>query len=266
MPKIQNPYIYGAKGKVAIVGSAPALSDFHRWLHPEIAIAAAPLPLGKLDADNLKAMDQAVYDLFQMIARFEKPDLSFFSCTSGSLIGGAGYDDALSAGITEKASTEAAYTTSTAIRYALDIMGSKRLSIITPYPDEVNQIERQYFDNNGYRVDQIHSIKTADPSQRSLIYRISPQQIYDFALTHTDPNSDICFISCTGLRALPAIHPLEAALGIPVLTSNQAAIWLIGNYFNAHHPETTETLGCLFKHSLKLDQTVFGGTYETADF
>ena len=38
-----SPYTYGALGKVAIVGSAPAISDFHKWLHPEIAIASAGL-------------------------------------------------------------------------------------------------------------------------------------------------------------------------------------------------------------------------------
>jgi maleate cis-trans isomerase len=37
--------------------------------------------------------------------------------------------------------------------------------------------------------------------------------------------SDSIVISCTNLRAAPAIAPLEAELGIPVVTSNQAGIW-----------------------------------------
>ena len=79
-----SPYTYGALGKVAIVGSAPAISDFHKWLHPEIAIASAPMPLGRLDAAGLTAMGERLAQVFDFIHTYDHSDLAFFSCTSVS--------------------------------------------------------------------------------------------------------------------------------------------------------------------------------------
>jgi maleate isomerase len=36
---------------------------------------------------------------------------------------------------------------------------------------------------------------------------------------------DALFISCTALRTAPIVARLEAALGLPVVTSNQALTW-----------------------------------------
>jgi maleate isomerase len=37
--------------------------------------------------------------------------------------------------------------------------------------------------------------------------------------------ADICFISCTAIRSAGVIEQIEATLGIPVVTSNQALAW-----------------------------------------
>jgi maleate isomerase len=248
MANLFSPYTYGALGKVAIVGSAPALSDFHKWLHPEIAIAGAPMPLGRLDAENLAAMGADLEAVFDFIQTYDHSDLAFFSCTSGSLVGGEGYDERLCALCARAARTDTAYTTSTAVRRAFDVLGVKSMSIITPYPDDVNKVERDFFAGKGFEVCNIDGIPTADPNNRKLIYKIPPEVIYDFAVAHTSPRADICFLSCTGLRALDVIPHLEERLGIPVVTSNQTAIWLMGNYFGRHHPDARTHLGQLFQH------------------
>ena len=45
------------------------------------------------------------------------------------------------------------------------------------------------------------------------------------ALTLDRAGADAIFISCTGLRAVDAVEPLEAETGMPVVTSNQAMAW-----------------------------------------
>jgi maleate isomerase len=37
--------------------------------------------------------------------------------------------------------------------------------------------------------------------------------------------ADACFISCTAIRSAGLIEPLEASLGMPVITSNQVLAW-----------------------------------------
>lgn len=242
-----SPYTYGALGKVAIVGSAPAISDFHKWLHPEIAIASAPMPLGRLDAAGLTAMGERLAQVFDFIHTYDHSDLAFFSCTSGSLIGGEGYDEKLCRLCAQAAHTETAYTTSTAVRQAFEALQVQKMSIITPYPDDVNVAERDFFAGKGFTVYNINGIPTADPNNRKLIYKIPPQDIYDFAIAHTHPDADVCFLSCTGMRVLDLIQPLEEALGIPVVTSNQTALWLMGRYFGRHSDAARQRLGRLFR-------------------
>ena len=89
-------------------------------------------------------------------------------------------------------------------------------------------------------------IRTADPRDRKLIYKIPPETIFEFAVAHTDPRADTLFLSCTGMRALEIIRDLEERLSIPVVTSNQTAIWLMGSYFGRHSDHAMEYLGRLF--------------------
>jgi maleate isomerase len=54
---------------------------------------------------------------------------------------------------------------------------------------------------------------------------VSPEQIVDFARREVDPaDADLLFVSCTNLRAIEARPALEQSLGLPVMTSNLAAL------------------------------------------
>ena len=65
-----------------------------------------------------------------------------------------------------------------------------------------------------------------DVSTEALVVRIDRPSIEAAAVSlMEDGDVDALFISCTNLRALDAIAPLEARLGKPVLTSNQVLAW-----------------------------------------
>lgn len=49
------------------------------------------------------------------------------------------------------------------------------------------------------------------------------------------------------MRVLDLIQPLEEALGIPVVTSNQTALWLMGRYFGHYSDAARQRLGRLFQ-------------------
>lgn len=62
----------------------------------------------------------------------------------------------------------------------------------------MNATEKAYFENEGFFIDGIFGMKTADPRDPKLIGRISPEKIFRFAREHMQPGSDALFISCTG--------------------------------------------------------------------
>jgi maleate isomerase len=49
--------------------------------------------------------------------------------------------------------------------------------------------------------------------------------VADAAAALDTPESEAVFVSCTALRAVGMVAELEARLGKPVLTSNQAMFW-----------------------------------------
>ncbi len=242
--------IYGTLGKLGVcmpAGGYIAITDFHRWLCKDIAISDYPVPLGAVTKDGLQDFSNKVIEAMHLYRDYDPVDLAFLSCTAGSQVGGPGYDAYLCDVIREAAGARQGYTTTTAVLKALRTLGSKNITICTPYPDDVNQMEKLYFENEGFSVGGIFGIATANPRDPKLIGKIPPEDILHFAREHMVPGTDTMFISCTGLTTFKIIHDLEQELGVPVVTSNSCAAWLIGTYFGKHG-EHADRLGVLYQH------------------
>ena len=57
------------------------------------------------------------------------------------------------------------------------------------------------------------------------IGRVPPSEVIRFVESQVEGCSPDCvFLSCTNWRSAEAIEPLQRQLGIPVVTSNQAAV------------------------------------------
>lgn len=235
---------YGTLGKVAVVCPAPGINvntQLHRNLHPDIGIASVPVKYDKVTVEGIQAMSDRTVEAVE-IFKPHKPDMVFFGCTTGSLIGGDGYDQRISAQLQEACGARYASTTTTAVLKALERVGAKRLTIVTPYPDPVNLEEKIFLEHLGYTVDAIAGLNYENPK---FIPLATPDMVFDLAMKTWQPTSDALFISCTGLCILEVIPRLEEALNVPVITSNQASIWDIGEFFGHHGPESRK-LGRLF--------------------
>ena len=63
-------------------------------------------------------------------------------------------------------------------------------------------------------------------AEEAKVARIAPDAIIDAAKDLcADADVDGVFLSCTNLRTLPVIDRLEAAVGLPVLSSNLVLAW-----------------------------------------
>jgi maleate cis-trans isomerase len=93
----------------------------------------------------------------------------------------------------------------------------------TPYPFDVNEIEKKFFEDNGFKVVKCDGLDLTD---NNIIAHASPNILYRLARAVDHPEAEAVFISCTGLDALDVIEQLELDLGKPVITSNQASFWL----------------------------------------
>lgn len=242
--------IYGKLGKVGvatIAGGDVAIADFHRNLHEDICVSDIPLPMAGLTPENLNALGEDVVHAMHVFRDYNPVDLAFFSCTAGSLIGGKGYDVRLCKALQKESGAACAYTTTTAVLKGMRVLRSRRLTICTPYPNDINEKEAAFFADEGYTVNNICGMITKDPRNQGLISKIEPEEIFNFVLERLHPDTDTMFVSCTGLTMLGIIKELENRLGIPVLTSNQCAAWLIGCHFGSHGSNSSN-LGELFNY------------------
>lgn len=149
------------------------------------------------------------------------PDVILFGCTSGSFIHGLGWDAEVARRIEEAAGVPTA-TTTTAVVRCLRSIGARRIALATPYTTEINEREATFFAAHGFEVCALEGLEILE-SER--IGRVPLQTTYELGRRVDRPEADALFISCTNLRTLEAIEPLERALGKPVLSSNMASLW-----------------------------------------
>ncbi|MBE0575634.1 MAG: Asp/Glu racemase [Desulfuromonadales bacterium] len=133
-----------------------------------------------------------------------------------------------------------------AAQAAFDAFGASRLSVLTPYIDEVNEEMARYFLAQGHDLLNIAGFGFENDIEMT---SISPETLLQAAQEVCDERADLLFISCTALRASLAIERIEQALGKPVVTSNQALCWHVLQLLG--HELQVPGFGSLFTKGLK---------------
>jgi len=215
--------MYGDKGRIGLIrpGITPSTEmDFHQHLPEGMALATAALPYGRVTLEGLSKMSDQVKEYAKMYKGFPF-DILVFACTTGSMVGGPGFDKVLIQQM-EEVSGIPSITTSTALMEAFSFLGLKKMAIVTPYSDALNKLEVEFLAAAGYDTVGIKGLGIEDTS---VLPFVQPEEFYKLALEQDTSDADALFISCTGICAVDLIEPLEKIKGIPVLTSNQATIW-----------------------------------------
>ena len=170
--------------------------------------------------ENLRAMQPALSAAAGLILPGEDLDVLCYSCNSASVVIG---DDAVTAAFGASKPGVAVVTPPLATCKALQALGAKRISILTPYLAETSAPVAAYFANAGFEVASFTCLGMDDDREMA---RISPETLVELAREAMDPQADALIILCTALRAAEAAAAIEAALDKPVVTSNQATAWM----------------------------------------
>lgn len=207
--------------------------EFNRWIPPEVAVHATRMYRSTSDVtvESLLEMARHANEAARLLA-MTLPDVIMFGCTSGSLLMGVGWDREIIRGI-EGTTGIRALTTSTAVVAALEAVGARKVAVATPYIEEVNLRERRFLEGHGFQVLGIRGMGILKSEQ---IARVPPSQVHRFAGGCDHPDADALFISCTNLRTMEVIDRLEEELGKPVVTSNQASLWMCLRVIGAGRP------------------------------
>lgn len=128
---------------------------------------------------------------------------------------------------------------------ALRVLDVERIALVDPpwFDAELNELGAAYFQSEGF---DVISSTSADLSRDPR--RIEAAAVFEWTSRHISGDAEAVFIGGNGFRAAGAIAALEAAIGRPVLTSNQALLWNL----LAHAGATFQVRGYgrLFGHKL----------------
>jgi maleate isomerase len=169
---------------------------------------------------NLRKMLPALVECAQFILPGEPLDAVVYSCTSASVVIG---DAEIASAIGKAKPGALVVTPSKAAARALNALGARSISILTPYTVETSQPMAVYFRKLGFEIASFTSLGFEDDREMA---RIAPSALVEIAREVTAPEADALFISCTALRAAIVAAAIEAEIGRPVVTSNQATAWI----------------------------------------
>lgn len=172
-------------------------------------------------ADSLIEMDrtEGKAAIRQLSSVF--PSAVAYGCTASSIVQGLNYDAHLRAEMQE-AHGAPATTAAHAILSALEAVGARRISIVSPYTKEVDEAEHRYFASAGLDVTGGACLGIADGF---LLAEPSPAALYRLGCEGCDPKADALVVSCLNTRSHTVVEALEQSLGKPVITSTQATLW-----------------------------------------
>ena len=98
----------------------------------------------------------------------------------------------------------------------------KRLSVFTPYTDEINQSVINYLKKEDVNISNLSYFNIASDLD---IGKVDSDHLYNVLSKIDLTKSDALFVSCTALPTLSIIKDLENKIGKIILSSNQTLIW-----------------------------------------
>ncbi len=169
---------------------------------------------------TLGAMEARLAEATAVILPGVPLDVVAFCCTSASMVIG---EEQVFAQIRAVRPDVACTTPITAAFAAFKAFEARRIALITPYRDDVNQTIQRYLQAQGIEVPVMGSFYEEDDRR---VCQISEASIRNAAMTlGANPAVDAVFISCTALRAAGIVAEIEGMLGKPVTSSNHALAW-----------------------------------------
>jgi len=183
------------------------------------------------DTESIIKMAKNVDRVVQKLS-VDNVNVIIYCCLSTSLIMGKDWNKEL-VDKTSKLRRSPVITAFDATVTGLKELNLSKIGLVSPYPRDVHKLLPKAFANVGIQVVTEINNPIEDIDEVS---NVNPSRVYDMARKVFSKAAEGLCIVATDLPTFPVIQVLEADLGIPVVTTNQAIIYValkqIGVSFN----------------------------------
>jgi maleate isomerase len=195
--------------------------DFHQHIGPAGVVSTTRIFLEDVTRDaEIRMLEDELPKAVEHV-RTTAPDVVVFGCTSAGALGTLAHNDGIGDIIKKKVGARVV-TVLGAVLTKVRTIGPRNLALFTPYAEDLTNCVASSLAEAGYP-----PVKAVGMGFRANleIGRVPPSEIIRFVEFQIEGCVPDClFLSCTNWHAIEAIEPLQQKLGIPVVTSNQAAI------------------------------------------
>lgn len=215
---------YGTRARIGFLvpsGNVVSEPELHAMMPPGVTALVTRLELRGSSEPELLRMVDNLEPATRLLAD-ARPALVAFHCTAVSTFAPAMAEDiprrmAAATGLPATATAEG-------IIAAFAALGTRRILLVTPYIAEVHEREIAFLAAHGIAVVGGSMLGLNTNAEMAVL---PAERILDQvrAAAAASVGAEACFISCTAIRSAPLIAPLEAELGMPVVTSNQIMAW-----------------------------------------
>jgi len=144
-----------------------------------------------------------------------------FHCTANSMAEGVAGEKRIVQAIAD-ATGRTATSTASATLAALEVLGARRIVLVSPYTRPNHEHEIEFLEEAGFEVVGERNLGLAGAGAYSAV---TPQEWVETVGAMRNDRADAYFASCANIRAIEALEEMEARLDRPVITSNQVVIW-----------------------------------------
>lgn len=208
-------------------------SELRAMAPPEVGIHAARAPFGAMGAGGemdptiplapVRAFAEppGIDDAAELLAAAPVDAIAYGFTSSAYVIGAEGEAQMIER-LQGRTRGIPVVTTCAAILAGLRGASVSRIALVDPpwFDDELSQLGRRYYESAGFEV--LISGPCSLPSDQS---RITPDALDQWIRTTCPDDAEAVVIGGNGFRAVGVIAALEAELGRPVLSANQALFW-----------------------------------------
>jgi len=195
-------------------------SEYGRVLPDNITLHTCRMRLRDVTVEALVEMKRSVEEEALKLADAQV-DIIGYGCTSGSLIKGLHHDEEIVSKI-ERVANLPAVATAGAVVDALKYLKTRKVVVATPYIEEINNLEKNFMDENGFEVIDIKGLSIIENTKIGLTKGTA---VIDLVKSLNYQDAEGVFISCTNLPTMKLIEKLERDLHKPVISSNTATLW-----------------------------------------
>lgn len=205
-----------------IIPSSNRMVEVHavRYLPKDVQPHFTRIGMTNRHKAPLEKLLPRIVDAAELLAD-SRCDVIVLQCTGTSMSGGVDGEKAVMAAMT-KATGIPAISAASSLTAAFNALKAKKLVFTSETAQDDHDKKKEYLVEAGYEIVADRAVGLASSDD----YCSMPPQLWiDTAMELRRSDADVYFLSCANIHATDAIETIEAAVGKPVVTSNQAAFW-----------------------------------------